>query len=261
VTTEDRRPVAGATAGGLRTLLIDDAPELRSLICEVIERDGAFTVVGMSDDGRAGVTAAGELQPDVIVLDLAMPVLDGISALPELRAICPTAKIIVLSGFQKAPLAAAVLRGGAVGYLEKGLSPHRLRTDLLLLVGALHQIDDIRRSASFANEPKAVRAARTFVAAAMRDLMCEGVLDTVVLLTSELVTNALLHGSGAPQVVVQALPATLRVDVHDESTTWPRRRSPDEGGGRGLHLLDSLASDWGVESRPGGKAVWFTVER
>ena len=80
-------------------------------------------VVGEAADGEAAIAEASRLQPDVILLDLAMPILSGLDALPRLRQSAPAAKIIVLTGFSTATVADEVLALGADSYLEKGTNP------------------------------------------------------------------------------------------------------------------------------------------
>ena len=88
-------------------------------------------------------------------------------------------------------------------------------------------------------------------------------LDDAVLLTSELVTNAVLHGTGHIMLSVRAVGPGLRVEVHDASPVLPPARpagSPGEAvSGRGLSLVAALAADWGAYRCPGGKAVYFTL--
>jgi anti-sigma regulatory factor (Ser/Thr protein kinase) len=86
--------------------------------------------------------------------------------------------------------------------------------------------------------------------------------DLVLLLTSELVTNAVVHGHGDPAVEVRTTAAALWVGVEDPDSRLPRVQHVDGGalGGRGLHLVDSLARDWGAMSIAGdGKMVWFNL--
>ncbi len=108
--------------------------------------------------------------------------------------------------------------------------------------------------------PRSVSAVRRFAVEACADAS-EDVRDTVALLVSEVATNALVHGSGDVEVGVSRRPGVLRVEVCDDSATLPQPRaaSPDAEGGRGLALVDALASAWGVEPRGRGKVVWFEV--
>ena len=112
------------------------------------------------------------------------------------------------------------------------------------------------------NSPRSARAA-------VRRLLGEGVPDEVArdaqLLTSEIVANAMAVGGGC-ELSAWCLPggAALRVEVFDTSPRIPemrKQRRPFEIGGRGLQLVNAIATRWGVESRPGGKSVWFEISR
>ncbi|TMK61119.1 MAG: response regulator transcription factor [Actinobacteria bacterium] len=108
-----------------RILLVDDHPLTRSALSGLLQQHG-FEVVGEAADGESAVTRASELQPDLILLDLSMPGLDGLSALPRLREAAPTCEVVVLtaSGEEKNLLAA--IRAGAAGYLLKSEPPARI---------------------------------------------------------------------------------------------------------------------------------------
>jgi two-component sensor histidine kinase len=89
-----------------------------------------------------------------------------------------------------------------------------------------------------------------------------GVVDVVELLTSELVTNALLHASSAEEMVIQLAATRVRVEVSDSSPEPPVQRRIDvsAASGRGLTIVDAIAVKWGVDrNRQGGKRVWFEV--
>jgi two-component system, chemotaxis family, chemotaxis protein CheY len=102
----------------LRAVVIDDTSDIRDLLSTVLTRSG-MEVVGEAGDGRAGVDVVREVRPDVVLLDLAMPIMDGVEALPLIRALVPDARIIVLSAFSGA-MREQVLDSGADGYLLKG---------------------------------------------------------------------------------------------------------------------------------------------
>lgn len=91
--------------------------------------------------------------------------------------------------------------------------------------------------------------------------LSEDLVAIVLLLASELVTNAVVHGRSEVGLEVDAPGDLLRVSVHDENSRPPRIEDddPDALDGRGMQLVDALAEQWGVEQRPIGKAVWFTV--
>ena len=104
----------------IRVLLADDTPEIRRLLRVNLELDGRFQIVGEAGDGAEAVELTRSLRPDVVVLDLAMPLMDGLQAAPSIREYAPAARILVLSGFDHSRMAARAREQGADGYLEKG---------------------------------------------------------------------------------------------------------------------------------------------
>lgn len=119
-----------------RVLLVDDMVPLRQLIRLTLERSGHFEVVGEAGDGREGIDAATALQPDIVLLDVSMPVMDGLEALPRIVASAPDATVVMLSGFSEKRLGGEAAAGGAAAYLEKGLPPDALVQRLLEVLGA-----------------------------------------------------------------------------------------------------------------------------
>ena len=114
-----------------RTLLVDDMVELRAMIRLTLERSGRFEVIGEAGDGREAIEAVSTMSPDVVLLDVAMPVMDGLEALPHLRDRAPDATVIMLSGFSELRLGAEAAALGAAAYLEKGLAPAALVSRVL----------------------------------------------------------------------------------------------------------------------------------
>jgi anti-sigma regulatory factor (Ser/Thr protein kinase) len=110
-------------------------------------------------------------------------------------------------------------------------------------------------------QPQSARAARYFVEGLLREWHREDVADLVTLLTSEVVTNAVMHARSELDLQVDCLHDGVRVRVHDRGEGVPVRRhvSIDATSGRGLALVDTLASRWGVEPSAPGKTVWFEV--
>jgi CheY-like chemotaxis protein len=109
-----------------RVLVVDDAEDLRMLLRARMETRNGLTVVGEAADGLAAVELASELQPDLVMLDLAMPRMDGLEALPLIRAAVPGVRVIVLSGFNQSTLAEKALEAGADRYVVKGGSMRQL---------------------------------------------------------------------------------------------------------------------------------------
>ncbi len=249
-----------------RVVLVDDDDEVRALLGRALELDPRFVVAGEARDGRAAIERVRALHPEVVLLDLAMPVMDGLEALPHLRAASPESVIVIMSGFQRAPLWPSAKRSGAVGYLEKGLPASEIAANVALLVRMLGMVRvllgrPVGREIGVGEGD--VSSARRFVSDALRDQLVGPALGDVALMVSELVTNAILHARAVPHVVVQLDATHVRVDVQDPSATRPVPRRPDERapGGRGLLIVQSLADAWGVDVRPTGKSVWFSVRR
>ena len=115
--------------------------------------------------------------------------------------------------------------------------------------------------ATFPGTPASAGRARAFVASALAAAGREDASEVVVLLTSELVSNAVLHSGSVIEVVVRVLPHRLAVEVHDQTGGEPVRRhySATSGTGRGLVLVEALARDWGTVLTGSGKFVWFEL--
>jgi DNA-binding NarL/FixJ family response regulator len=109
----------------VRVVVVDDTYDLRELLRLALTR-GGMEVVGEAGDGLAGIEAVRRELPDVVLLDLSMPVMDGLEALPTIRRLAPGAKIIVLSGFGATQMSERALAIGADGYLQKGMSLKRI---------------------------------------------------------------------------------------------------------------------------------------
>jgi DNA-binding NarL/FixJ family response regulator len=123
------------TATPLRVVLVDDAADLRLLVGRLLERDGRFAVVGQAADGAEGVRVVAEHRPDLCVLDLSMPVMDGLEALPRILAESPATKVVVLSGLDARQMERTAMQLGAAGYLEKGAAFSQLADTLLTIAG------------------------------------------------------------------------------------------------------------------------------
>ena len=103
----------------LRVLLVDDDAEVRALLEVVLDGDGRFHVVGEAADGLEALQLALTHRPDVVVLDLMMPGMDGFGALPRLRQALPAARIVVVSAFPDPYTLLDSIKLGADGYIDK----------------------------------------------------------------------------------------------------------------------------------------------
>jgi signal transduction histidine kinase/ActR/RegA family two-component response regulator len=115
--TQRARPV--------RVVIIDDTYDLRELLRIALSR-GGLEVVGEAGDGLSGIECVRLEKPDVVLLDLSMPVMDGLEALPTIRRLVPRAKIVILSGFGASQMSEQAMTIGADGYLQKGMPLKRI---------------------------------------------------------------------------------------------------------------------------------------
>jgi DNA-binding NarL/FixJ family response regulator len=107
--------------------LVDDVPELRELIRFGMEEDPGFEVVGEAGDGRTAIDGIAETQPKAVLLDLSMPDMNGLEAIPQIRQSDPDVAIVVLSGFSADRMGGHAIERGADGYVEKGTPIQELR--------------------------------------------------------------------------------------------------------------------------------------
>src|SRR5437773_4390312 len=108
-----------------RILIVDDHPLTREALSSLLGAHG-FDVVGHASDGAEAITEAGRLQPDLVLLDLSMPGVDGLTALPKLREAAPECEVVVLTASGTESNLLGAIRGGAAGYLLKSEPPERI---------------------------------------------------------------------------------------------------------------------------------------
>jgi len=104
---------------------VDDHPLTRDALAKLLEQ-GGFDVVGQAGDGHEAIELARRMQPNLVLLDLSMPELDGLSALPRLREAAPQCEVVVLTASGTEENLLAAIRGGAAGYLLKTEPPERI---------------------------------------------------------------------------------------------------------------------------------------
>jgi DNA-binding NarL/FixJ family response regulator len=114
-------------------LIVDDDDLMRAGLRSVLSSDATIEVVAEAGDGRAGVERVRELRPDIVLMDVRMPDLDGISATREVLAARPDVKVVILTTFEEDEYIFGALRAGASGFLLKRTSPEEL-------IRALHTV-------------------------------------------------------------------------------------------------------------------------
>lgn len=118
----------------IRVLICDDHPMMREGLSAVLQAQPDIVVVGEADDGVKAVAAFRNLQPDITLMDLQMPVLNGVAAIAAIRREFPKARIIVLTTYAGDAQALQALKAGAVGYLLK----NSVRKELLEVIQTVH---------------------------------------------------------------------------------------------------------------------------
>jgi DNA-binding NarL/FixJ family response regulator len=117
-----------------RTLVVDDVEDFRRFVCSRLEQGTECEVVGEASDGLQAVVQAEQLQPDLILLDLGLPTINGIEAARRIRKLSPNSKILFFTQNSSREIAQGALRTGASGYLLKSDA-----TDLLCAVETVLQ--------------------------------------------------------------------------------------------------------------------------
>lgn len=240
----------------LRLLLVEKVPELRAILAQALRLHPGFSVVGQAGDVATAIALAGECQPDLVVLDLGLPDLAGRELLTGLRAVAPSALIVVVSGLEASDIHPVTY--GADACVEK-------TGDVRYVVGLLEEIGNrttssATRSATIRLRPdrREVALARRFVVDRCVEWGRSGAADDAAIVVSELVANALVHVRSACELTMGLRGDVLRIDVVDHGGGMPdiqRARFGDDHG-RGLLLVSILCTAWGTEPNGKGKSVW-----
>jgi DNA-binding NarL/FixJ family response regulator len=117
-----------------RILVVDDHPLTREALASLLQQHG-FDVVGQAADGAEAIALAGELRPAIVLLDLTMPGMDGLAALPRIRDASPASEVVVLTASGTEDNLLEAIRAGAAGYLLKSEPPDRIASFLRGVAG------------------------------------------------------------------------------------------------------------------------------
>jgi DNA-binding NarL/FixJ family response regulator len=150
-----------------RILIVDDHPLTRDALAALLTHND-FDVVGQAASGAEAIMQARELRPDLVLLDLSMPEMDGLVALPKLHEVAPNAEIVVLTASEDESNLLGAIRAGAAGYLLKSEPPDRIVAFLrgvaqgeAALSGAVARrlLDQVREGGSRTTVPDSVAKA------------------------------------------------------------------------------------------------------
>lgn len=144
-------------SAAIRVLLADDHPMFRGGLRTALEVAGGIEIVGEAASGVEAVAAAARLEPDIVVMDLAMPELNGIEATRAIVAARPRTRVLVLTMFEDDESVFAALRAGAVGYLLKGAGQEEIERALQAVAhgDAIFGASVARRVIEFMTAPRA----------------------------------------------------------------------------------------------------------
>lgn len=264
IATIAHRPVGAgdmSRENPLRVVVVDDDPDIRLMLRLAFEHDGRLTVVAEAADGAAAADVARRAQPDLVLMDFSMPVVDGLVALPLVRAATgPETTVVIMSATPTPPPS---LQQADVAFVEKhgDLAPFVDR--LLELAAARDQTEDAETAVSWVL-PADLRSG-ALARVRLRDLLGRwdlgGILDEVQLLSTELINNAVVHARSEVVLDVQRRSDVLHVAVTDSGAGAPHKpdRGLDATSGRGLMLVETLSRTWGVAVNGQRKTLWFEV--
>jgi DNA-binding NarL/FixJ family response regulator len=124
-----------ANTGVIRILVVDDHLLLREGVASILGTEADVELVGTAENGAEAIEAFRDLRPDVTLMDIQMPVMDGIEALAEIRKQTPNARVIMLTTYEGDTQAVRALKAGASGYLLKS----SLRKEMIDAIRAVHR--------------------------------------------------------------------------------------------------------------------------
>jgi DNA-binding NarL/FixJ family response regulator len=225
-------------AAQVRVFLVDDVPELRALVRTALEEDPGIVVVGEAANGREGVEGVGETEPDVVLLDLSMPDMDGLEAIPLMRERAPNARLVVLSGHEAGRVSLEALDQGATRYLNKAV-------DSEVIIDAVHEVS--RMEPPFTDE-------RFSIVHRMWDAFLNGAIDDVLReVTPDAVWRPYTGGGRELRSRQEAR------GFYEELTTGGRTIDPRADGveprGNGLIVMGTLEI-WGADGLSVTRVYW-----
>jgi DNA-binding NarL/FixJ family response regulator len=202
----------------IRVLLVDDHKLVRAGLQSLIESTDDLGVVGAASDGAEAVTLVGELAPDLVLMDLSMPNVDGVEATRRICAAHPDVQVLVLTSFSDGERVRRALDAGAVGYLLKDADPQDLLDGMRAVVRGESPLD-----------PRAARAMLQTRPAARGDDLTEREREVLELITQGMANKQIARALNISDSTVKAHVGSIfqRIGVADRTSAaiWAERNA------------------------------------
>lgn len=227
-----------------KVLIVDDSTFFRKRLKEIVESDPTMQVVGEAKDGKEGVDLTQKLHPDVITMDVEMPVMDGITAVKEIMAKCPT-PILMFSSltFEGANSTFKALEAGAIDFMPKNFDDiaHRREEAIKTLIGSIKAVSR-SRVRGFRAAPSAVRPVAGTATAASSSLRRTSTLSSGLSAGSSRTSSL---GTARPSSLTSRTATSSISPLSSRTTVSP---APTAGAAMGQYkkINEMLSSDQGV---------------
>ena len=204
----------------VRVLLVDDHHLVRTGLSALIDADPELEVCGQAADGREALAVATEVVPDVVMMDLSMPVMDGVEATRALLAALPDTRVVVLTSFVDTDRVQDALEAGAIGYLLKDTEPTALLAAIRAAAGGQVPLDPRVAGALLPG------VARRTPAPTVADELSPREREVLLLIAQGLANKQIARRLGITERTVKAHVGSLfrRIDVADRTSAalWAR---------------------------------------
>lgn len=137
---------------GVRILVVEDCQQYRRFIYELLEKQPGYEIIAAASDGRMAVKNAEQLKPELVLLDIGLPWLNGMEATRQIRCVSPYSKILIVTENRNIAVARAAFRLGANGYLIKSDAQRQLLTAIEAVRSGKKFISDKMRQHQFGDE-------------------------------------------------------------------------------------------------------------
>jgi two-component system chemotaxis response regulator CheY len=247
------RRVASAGQGSLRVIIVDDVASTRRFLRSVLENCDQFEVVGEAADGYAAIEKAKLSQPDLILLDLSMPMVDGAMALAGIRQVAPKATVILVSGMNPRS-GDSLLKAGASAFVPKGIPPFELLDRLGSILGRKLTIGENTGLEGVLSDHRAVVCEE---ASATRHLITQVLDECDVAVTTETANAATMLeivDQTQPELVIANITVNGEPDTSFVSEIC--RRSP-----RSAVIVYSEFTDWKHKALAAGATAFVPHPR